>query len=82
MQAIRNLSIEDLLTKLKEHKLCPSHETLTVCKRKAFEKQLFLQVSKHRKKRYHNLVRTQIMETNTFYLISIFHKYGVQEDQY
>ena len=46
MQEIRDLSIEDLLTKLKEHRLCPIHETISFCKRnrKVYEKQLFLQV--------------------------------------
>jgi hypothetical protein len=46
MQDIRNLSIEDLLTKLKEHKLCSCYETVSFCKsrRKIFEKRLFLHV--------------------------------------
>ena len=46
MQEIRDLSIEDLLTKLKEHKLCSIHETLSFREheRKVFEKQLFLHV--------------------------------------
>ena len=46
MQEIRDLSVEDLLTKLKEHKICSIHETLSFCKRerKVYEKQLFLHV--------------------------------------
>ena len=46
MQGIRNLSIEDLLTQLKEHKLCSCYETTALCKsrRKMFEKRLFLHV--------------------------------------
>ena len=44
MQEIRDLSIEDLLTKLKEQKLCYGYGTLTICerRRKEYEKQLFL----------------------------------------
>ena len=46
MQDIRNLSIEDLLTQLKEHKLCSCYETAALSKsrRKMFEKRLFLHV--------------------------------------
>ena len=46
MQAIRDLSIEDLLKKLKEHHLCSCYETIAFCKfrRKMFEKRLFLHV--------------------------------------
>lgn len=46
MQDIRNLSIEDLLDKLKEHHLCSCYETTAQCKsrRKMFEKRLFLHV--------------------------------------
>ena len=46
MQDIRNLSIEDLLTQLKEHKLCSCYETTALCKsrRKMFEKRLFLHI--------------------------------------
>ena len=40
MQEIRDLSIEDLLTKLKEQKLCYGYGT----RRKEYEKQLFLHV--------------------------------------
>ena len=44
MQEIRDLSNEDLLTKLKEQKLCYGYGTLTICerRRKEFEKRLFL----------------------------------------
>ena len=46
MQDIRDLSMEDLLSKLKDLKLCSSHETLAFCKRqrKVLEKKLFMQV--------------------------------------
>ena len=46
MQEIRDLSIEDLLTKLKEKKLYYGYGTLTICerRRKEYEKQLFLHV--------------------------------------
>ena len=46
MQRIRDLSIEDLLTKLKEQKLCYETLTVTNCERhrKEYEKQLFLYV--------------------------------------
>ena len=46
MQEIRDISIEDLLTELKEQKLCYGYGTLTICerRRKEYEKQLFLRV--------------------------------------
>ena len=46
MEEIRALSIEDLITKLKEQNLCSSYETLSICerRRKDFEKRLFLHV--------------------------------------
>ena len=46
MQDIRELSMEDLLAKLKEHKLCSDHEDFAFCKnrRNILEKKLFLHV--------------------------------------
>jgi hypothetical protein len=58
MQEFRNLSVEDLLTRLKEHKLCTSHEILTFCEhqRKVFEKRLFLHVQEKEKPPLHKSV--------------------------